>query len=89
MELTRVLSTTNRQKSRMKFGNDFDSLWFDVDKAGSKLNLLEQITPFGRYRPYKTGELYPVTSVTAAQKDLTQYYTIRRDTIAQKKGCCW
>jgi hypothetical protein len=60
-------STTTANEIR----NDFDSLWFDVDKTGNKLNLLEYITPFGRYRPYETGALYPVTSVTAAQQELT------------------
>ena len=44
-------------KTANEIRNDFDSLWFDVDKAGSKLNLLEYITPFGRYRPYETGAL--------------------------------
>jgi hypothetical protein len=65
--------------------NDVDSLWFDVDKIGSKLNLLGYITSFGKYRPYETGKLYPVTSVTGARKELVEYYTFRRDTIAQKE----
>jgi hypothetical protein len=72
-------------KSVNEIGDDFDSLWFDVDKTGSKLNLLGYITSFGKYRPYETGKLYPVTSVTDAQKELAQYYTFRRDTIAQKE----
>jgi hypothetical protein len=53
-------------------------------KTGSKLNLLGYITSFGKYRPCETDQIYAVTSVTDVEKELAQYYTFRRDTIAQK-----
>jgi hypothetical protein len=68
--------------------DDFDSLWFDVDKIGSKLNLLGYITSFGKYRPYETGKLYPVTSITDAQKELARIIPFVAIQSHKKKRCC-
>ena len=72
-------------KAETDIEDDFTSLWFDVDKAGSKLNLLGYIASFGMNKLYQTGKLYPVTSIEASRRELLQYYTFRRDTISQKE----
>ena len=72
-------------KAEADVEDDFTSLWFDVDKAGSKLNLLGYIASFGMNKLYETGKLYPVTSIEASRRELLQYYTFRRDTISQKE----
>jgi hypothetical protein len=44
-------------KTENEIANDFTSLWFDVDRAGGKLNLLRYITSFVMSKMYETGNL--------------------------------